>query len=570
MASGPVIGRLLAILYGSSAIIGLAANGIHLAQSGDGDVWRLAGNLLVLALAPLFLRMRRVVPWVVNVATTVGAGLVTLAVLLTQSGPGAASVAILYLLVTLPTFYLYPRSVAWSHSIAVGVLALVTLYAHGSFDAPSVVRGVGVGVALAVVIGWLVRAGDLAERDFTSGLTNRRGFERRAQAFLQGYDGSSRAALVVIDLDGLDSVNERRGSDYGDDLILRLGRAWTAVLPDGALLARHGGDEFTLMVDDISPEGLEAILAKMRAATPELTFTAGVAWCAAGETLTMLMLRADGAIFQAKRRGYGQTVAAVGASTVRSGSDIRDALARGEFVLHYQPVVDLTTGTVDKAEALVRWVQPGGRTVPPDEFIHLAEQTGAMLELGDWVVATACRTAATWPTTVDGRPVAVSVNASGTELQDPSYAGRVLRHVADAGLTPDRLMIELVESNYSLSSRSVRENLMSLTDAGVRLAIDDFGTGYSSLSRLDQLRVDILKIDRSFVRALTGPDQPMPVVTAILAMADALRIEVVAEGIETAEQADWLRSRGCTHGQGYFYSRPVPELGPAELALVGS
>ncbi|WP_179950999.1 putative bifunctional diguanylate cyclase/phosphodiesterase [Xylanimonas oleitrophica] len=555
---------MLALLFGASALIGVVANVVALQETGNHARERLIGNALVLLAAPLFLLIKRMIPWLVGVSMTLGALLLTVSIHLAGHGSEAVSAALMYLPLLVPAFYLYPRPVAWGHTVMIGVLAFAVLRDNPAFGAPEMVRGVGIALLLTTAVSWLVRASDLAERDYITGLTNRRGFERRAEAFLGAYDGSRPAALLVIDIDELKATNDRRGHKHGDDLLLRLGRSWSAALPPGTLLARHGGDEFTVLVDDVTPDQVDSLLDTMRSLSSGLSLTAGVAWCIAGETLTMLMLRADAAIFQAKSRGYGQTVTAPRGSTVHNGADIRRALEDQEFVLHYQPVVDLATGTVDKAEALVRWVRPDGQIVPPDQFIRLAEQTGTMLELGDWILSTAVHSATTWHH--DGRPVAVSVNASGAELQDPTYARRVLRHVADAALAPERLIIELVESDFSLASRAVRANLVTLADAGVRLAIDDFGTGHSSLHRLDQLRVDILKIDRSFISPLTDPDQPMPVVTAILAMADALGLDVVAEGIETPEQADWLRRRGCSHGQGYLYGKPAPHP-PATAVL---
>jgi len=556
-----MIGRLLCLLYGATGVIGIAAWVARDDRMAESPL-RLVGNVLLVLVAPVFLRMRAPRAWVVNASTAVGAVLVSLAVHVTADPAAAISVSMLYLLVGLPTFYLYPQPVAWAHCAGIAALAMTGLTGNELLGPQEMVRGTGVALTLAVVVSWLVRAGDLAERDYTTGLPNRRGFERHAQEFLRRFDGARRAALVVIDLDEFHAVNERRGFGQGNRLLMETGRAWARTLPDTAMLARHGGDEFTLLVDDATAQDVDGLLAAMRSATPQVSLTAGVAWCAPGESLTMLMLRADSAIYAAKRRGAGQTVVAADVSSVRDGETIRRALRDGELALHFQPIVDLRTGEVDKAEALVRWLPPDGRVVRPDEFIHVAERTGVMLDLGDWIVATACRTAATWPPRADGGAMAVSVNASGAELQDPTYAARVIGHVASAGLAPEQVVIELVESDFSLDTLSVRENLAALGAAGVRLAIDDFGTGHSSLSRLEQLHVDILKIDRSFVSALTSPAQPMPVVTAILAMATALGLDVVAEGVETPAQAEWLTVHGCSHAQGYHYGRPAPRLEP--------
>jgi EAL domain-containing protein (putative c-di-GMP-specific phosphodiesterase class I) len=249
---------------------------------------------------------------------------------------------------------------------------------------------------------------------------------------------------------------------------------------------------------------------------------------------------------------------------VQTGHDIVDALAAGEFALYYQPIINVKSAIVTKAEALVRWIHPEQGVIPPDEFIRRAEQTGTITALGDWILGQACRDAATWEPNADGQPITVSVNASGHELHDASYADRVLAHLASVALTPDRLVIELVETDYNTASAVVAANLARLVGSGVCLAIDDFGTGHSSLSRLQHTPVNVLKIDRSFITPITHRDQAAPLVTAILAMARELNLDVIVEGIETVEQAAWLRDNGAIYAQGYLYGRPAP--GPPRLS----
>lgn len=565
VATPRMIGRVLAFLYAASAVVGLVSYFLTDHEGDRQSGWLLVVYVACLVLSPVLLPMRQNRLWVVNLTTGFGTALVTLAVHLMGNGAMAVAGATFYLLVVIPSFYLYSRPIAWSQALIVGALALFVLHGNVVLGPAETAMGAGVAAVLTVAISWLVRASDLAETDYVTGLPNLRGFEAAARSALREAPAHEPVALILIDLDAFRAVSDRYGSTAGDDVLHSIARRWQRLLPERAVLARQESDEFALLICGEPAESVEQSLAAMREVAACVTFCAGVAWAAslpggARESLSMLKLRADAAVYEAKRRGPAQTAVSATPRSIRSGLDIRAALADGQFALYYQPIIDLHSGSVDKAEALLRWLHPVDGLIAPDDFIAVAEQTGVMLELGDWVLATACRDAAGWEPNVDGRPIVVSINASGVELHDPSYAGRVLAHVAGAGLRTDRVLLELVESDFNVNSSIVRANLAALTGAGVSLAIDDFGTGYSNLSRLDQMQVQVLKIDRSFVGALTGQQQQMPVIDAILAMGRALKLQVVAEGVETPEQAAWLRSRGCSHAQGYLYGEPAPQV----------
>lgn len=304
----------------------------------------------------------------------------------------------------------------------------------------------------------------------------------------------------------------------------------------------------------------------MRDGVEATAFSAGVAWAAAGESLSMVPSRADSTLYDAKRSGGAQTAFSPGPGDSQDGQDILTGLAAGQFAVFYQPIIDLNSGVVKKAEALIRWIHPERGVIPPDDFIRRAEVSGVITVLGEWVLTQACRDAASWNPNCDGEPVGVSVNVSGLELEDSGYAARLRQILADSQLAPQRLMIELVETDYNVLAPVVTDNLSAIAASGVKLAIDDFGTGYSSMNRLHQLQVHELKIHRSFVSGITDRAQSVPVVTAILAMARALDLEVVAEGIESPEQAAWLRMHGCSYAQGCLYGRPQP--GPPVLSAL--
>jgi diguanylate cyclase (GGDEF)-like protein len=562
VATAQLVGRLLAFLYAASAGICLISYFLAWQSGHPLSRWLIMIYVACLVGSPLLLRLRMDRYGLVIATTMTGTALVSLVVHLMGDARTAAWAASLYLLIIIPCFYLYSRSVAWVHGLFVGAVALLVLRGNDAVGPTELVMGFGVAAVLTVAVSWLVRAADLAEVDYVTGLPNRRGFEISTQLALRENEAGVQMALVGIDLDAFRAVNDKIGSAAGDAQLHSLARRWQTVLPEGAVLARHGSDEFTLLIRPATVEGVDRTLVAMREVAGDLTFSAGVAWTTSADTrsesLTMLKLRADSAVYEAKRQGPSRTVIAAPSRTARTGRQIRDALAGGEFVLYYQPIINLHTCVVDKAEALVRWQHPVDGLVLPDGFLGAAEQSGTMVELGDWIVATACRDAAAWTPNAQGRDVCLSINASGAELQDPTYATRVLNHAATAGLSVGRIVIELVETDYNINSSVVRANLAALTAAGVGLAIDDFGTGYSNLSRLDQMHIQVLKIDRSFVRTLTRADQEMPVISAILAMGCALRMQIVAEGVETPIQAAWLRRRGCSHAQGYLYGKPAP------------
>ncbi|GAA3390625.1 bifunctional diguanylate cyclase/phosphodiesterase [Cryptosporangium minutisporangium] len=434
-----------------------------------------------------------------------------------------------------------------------GILGLIAVaeFAWQALPVAIAATLVCVNTVVAAVTGWLVRAAAEAETDLLTGLPNRRGLVRALRTALADCDGEP-LTLALLDVEQLvDTAAARRGPAAADELLYTLVRAWVAEAGPTTLIARYGDASFAVLVRG-GVSATTALLARLRAAASTAGgFPAGTAGHRPGDSLTLLTGHAESALLEARRVGGNRTVHYEDTAGVTS--QLTAALTAGEFAVVYQPIVDAEYGRLTGAEALARWIRPGFGSVPPSEFIPDAERSGFIRVLDRWVLRTACRTAASWPSDV---PSKVTVNVSGQELDQPDYYEQVVTALEDAGLPADRLVLEVTESTLDAESAAALEVLRRLRGLGVRIAIDDFGTGYSSLSRLHRLPADILKIDRSFVAELRPTDQEAPVIAAITALARTLGLRTVAEGVEEPYQAALLRRYGCDEIQGWLCGRP--------------
>jgi diguanylate cyclase (GGDEF)-like protein len=408
--------------------------------------------------------------------------------------------------------------------------------------------------------------------DPLTGLANRAHFRERVEAALcRGRRTGEVVGVLFLDLDDFKRVNDSFGHAEGDALLVAVADRLRRATRGCDTIARLGGDEFAVLLEDVR-DGEAAVaervaeafsrVVSLRGAEVLVTASIGVATSCPGLPADALLRNADVAMYEAKARGKGQyalfTPAMHAAVLVRLQleGELRAAAARGEFMLHYQPIVRLDTGAVEGAEALVRWQHPERGLVMPSGFVAFAEQAGIIVPLGRWVLREACREAAEWQR--PGAPVNITVNVSARQLQEPSLVDDVRAALGDAGLPPSRLSLEITESVLMEHTEATLTTLHALKALGVRLALDDFGTGYSSLSCLDRFPIDILKIDRAFVDAV-GDDQADPVLARIvLSLGETLGLTTVAEGIEHARQVDGLRALGCELGQGYHFARPLP------------
>jgi diguanylate cyclase (GGDEF)-like protein len=488
-----------------------------------------------------------------HLLTVSGTVLITFMIILTGGGNSAEALAILYVFVTLESFFFFPWQLGLVyHLLAVaGVIAVV---AAG-------VLSLAVGVALLViqtatgwVVGWLVTAAGDGELDSVTGLANRRGLDRALSINMAHAQRDGQPLILAcIDLDHFKTVNDTAGHTAGDRLLRAAAETWSQCLPPEAFLARAGGDEFAVLLPGYRTGEAFEVVEALRNALVDLGHgsSAGIAMFTAGLSSSSLMSRADVALYQAKRTGRGRTCVYDGED---NDDELRSAFDAGELFVVYQPIVELATGEAKGAEALLRWLHPARGLVPPDEFIPLAEATGLICDLGQFVLQEACTAAAAWP--VDTGKIAV--NVSGPELLKSRYVDQVRSVLATTGLPAGRLVLEVTETSIGADADASMRTLQQLRKLGVRVAVDDFGVGYSSLSRLDRLPVDVLKLDRSFVAAIPDDGSDAPLIAAVAALASAVGLETVAEGIEHPYQARLLAQYGFKEGQGYLYGCPGP------------
>ena len=550
---------VIRLFLGGGGLLVLCTTFLPAASAGRSTTLVRTLDVVCIALAVLLTRSGKRLGVVTHNAI-IAFGTVTIAVAVAGSG-GGSTAAVYAVMLLLPVVYAY---FALSPLVATG--HLVFTMTTGSL-ALSLVPGVGVGEELLLwgtitflcfIVGWLVRAADEVEVDALTRLANRRGADRVLDIAVGEGAGNRGPVVVLADLDHFKAFNEAESRDAGDRVLVETARAWTPLLPAGAILARYSGDEFLTVLPGASREEAAAFAEALRSTVPGgLTCSIGLATWEPGESRSMLMARADVALYAAKRAGRGRIQHHHGAGA--GARELRDGLRRAEFEVHFQPIVDLAQRRLAGAEALVRWNHPERGLLPPGDFLAEAEHDGTIVAMGSWVLHEACRRAADWPE-VDGVELSLSVNASGRELQDPLYADHVRVALRTSGLAAHRLTVELVESEYDIESLYVANNLHRLAVMGVRTAIDDFGTGYSSMDRLRRLGVDALKIDQSFVADIVSVDCKVPLVEAVLAMARALDLQVVAEGVETEVQERWLREHGCQKGQGYLFGRATEDF----------
>ena len=407
--------------------------------------------------------------------------------------------------------------------------------------------------------------------------------DRLGHALDQVTRRGAQVAVLFLDLDRFKIVNDDLGHSVGDSLLCAVAERLTGLLRTGDTLARVSGDEFVIVLEgiranqdaiDIASRVIESIGVPftLSQGTVHIGASIGIAFGNAPDCNPEELLKsADVALYRAKAAGrnqyaiFDQSMSHVAARRHAIERDLRGATERGELELHYQPVIELATGTVTSVEALVRWRHPVHGLISPMDFIGLAEETGLIVPLGRWVVREACQQLALW-----GDQIAtVAVNLSAGQFREIGLVDELAAELAYAGIEPHRLTVEITEHVLVQDVEATAATLAALRALGVSVAIDDFGTGYSSLGYLRHLPVDMIKLDRSFVRGLGTDAGSIAIVESIAALAHTLGLSVTAEGIETAEQLAYVRSAGCDRGQGYLFAKPEPANSHCPVALRG-
>jgi diguanylate cyclase (GGDEF)-like protein len=416
----------------------------------------------------------------------------------------------------------------------------------------------------------------LATHDALTGLPNRVLLDDRLQQAIAHAARDMRSfAVLVCDLDRFKLVNDSLGHRAGDELLQEVARRLNAVVRTADTVARFGGDEFVVIgtsiaddeeAADLAARVMDVMQAPVRIAAIDIhtSPSIGIAmYPDDGESVQALLAHADAAMYFAKQNGRGnfrRYVAGMHAGTeerVQLESDLYSAVTGKQFELYYQPKVDTKSGDVRSAEALIRWVHPVRGVVSPAEFIPLAEECGLIGAIGGWVIREACRQARAWQ--IDGvPPLRVSVNLSASQFRDSGLVDSIRSALDDAGLEARYLEVELTESAVMSDPEQSIAILEQLSAMGVLVSVDDFGTGYSSMSYLRRFPIDKLKIDRVFINEIVSRPEDASIVRAIVSLAHSLRLKVVAEGVETPAQLDFLKSTGCDEYQGYHFSRPLP------------
>jgi diguanylate cyclase (GGDEF)-like protein len=471
---------------------------------------------------------------------------------------------------------------------AIAVLAAASWLLCQENLAASTWLRLGIALVIWTSVGWLlatraerdrVRSSELVARannDVLTGLASRLHLSDQIDRAIDEID-RSKASLLVLDLDGFKSVNDTFGHATGDEVLIAIADRIRATTRPTDVAARLGGDEFAVLLRDadlrpatrVAERFLETLTEPITLSRGRVAITAsiGIVEVVPSANAQELLRDADLAMYEAKAAGrnrlsvYRRDMQERRAARLQLETELQEGLKRKEFELYYQPVVNLRTGAIVGTEALLRWNHPERGLLTPDQFLATSEEIGVIVALGGWILREACSQAARWQPADPARALTMSVNLSGPELIAADSVSRIRDILAATGLAGALLVLEITERLLVTDAPVVRKRINELKQLGVRIAIDDFGTGYSSLAYLREFPVDIIKIDQSFVKPLGIDMQATALMKSIVAIADALNLDIIVEGVETRTHVEILTGLGCEVAQGFYFSRP----GPADL-----
>ncbi|WP_245719903.1 putative bifunctional diguanylate cyclase/phosphodiesterase [Nocardia uniformis] len=562
LATAMVMARTTGAFYVMGGVLGLTITAIAPGDEGNRPLVAIAAFIALLLGLSLLIWGPRMPHSAHHVYVGVATVLVTIAVYWFPNTVGAITLAAFYVFVACDAAIFFSWRLLTAH-LAFAVVCCLWVVPSRGLPWWSGIIPSGITVGIGIVVGILTRMAADADIDVLTGLLNRRGFDRALNvAIAQAGRTGQGLALVLVDLDRFQKINDHLGHRAGDAVLQRVGDTWAKLLTPDQRLARYGGDAFALLLPNTTEQAAILLTEQLRAAVTT-GCSAGVTSWQPGESGSLLVSRADVGLYRAKQAGRNRTVLE-SSRQLPLAVELREAIDRGALDVQYQPIVTLGEAGAKAVgvEALLRWSSHAQPEVTTEGLIRVAEEYDLIADLDELVLRRACADAARLQETFAQLDLTLNVNVSGLELAQAEYADRVAGILADSGWPADQLVLEVTESELAAESETAIANLHKLRERGVRIAIDDFGTGYSSLSRLATLPSDILKVDQSFVASIRSDSPAPPLLGVIAALSKSLDLQVIAEGVETEYQAAVLTELGFALAQGYHYSdsQPVTEL----------
>jgi diguanylate cyclase (GGDEF)-like protein len=486
-----------------------------------------------------------------------GTIMLTVAIYESTSPIAAVALASLYISTAIDACVFFTWTLAAVHVLFAVTCCMTVLALRPGSPWWSGAVAAGATVGVGIVVGLLSRFAADADVDALTGLPNRRGFDRALSLGIASAPrGGPGPALVVLNLDRFHSINDLHGYRAGDEVLQQTVRSWLPLLGPRDTLARRGGDTFALLLPETTEQSAVVLTGLLRAKI-SMGCSAGITSWQPGESASFLVNRADVALYRAKLSGGNRSVLKP-SGTAPFAIELADAIADGEVEVLYQPIVNLDEGArVVGVEALVRWQPPNRPDVTTVEVVRVAEESGLIDKLDEYVLRRACQDARNMKR-AENSDWALHVNVSGLELAAPNYVARVDEVLQSTGWPPAQLVLEVTESVLDVDTPAATSSLHELRARGIRIAIDDFGTGYSSLSRIQNLPADLLKLDCSFAQTITVEAPTPPLLRAIVSLSAALGLPVIVEGVESGTQAEAVKSMGYVLAQGFYYGRPQP------------